>query len=654
MQIVSALKRKFSIFYAAYRSLWQVRILVWTGAALVILISILSIVVYPTKTEFAFAKQQCVQGIIVLPALQKNGNSTVQTIGYKDQIKIAGYPLVARSVCFEFNAAPSENKRIIANQNLFGLSLISKKIMFTMGSYPKLTTTKLPATISTAKPLTFELTRPDNFFTYTLVAGQSQANCSAAGRGITCDIKNLQLEHSKKYEFSLEQSFNNAPVSTVANMEAITANPVILTSNTIANDATVFDKPLQITIDADRNIQAIDGATLTSKLGTTELKQVAITSKIEGSKVIITWAEPLQRLANYELTITGASAADGGALIAPFKTIFKTSGGPRVVNTNIRDRAVPLGQQITVTLDQAMLPGQNLNTLFGIKAGSTVVPSVVTLSGRTVTITPSSSLSSCMAFQVWAADGALNTAGVSGGSAWTFNSRSTCATSFSIGTSVQGRSIVGYRFGNGPNIILFNGNLHGNETNSQRLLSAWMNEIEGNPGRIPADKTIVVIPSSNPDGAAANSRTNAHNVDLNRNFPANNWKSTVKMPSGETLDTGGGVSPLSEPESSALASYITNIGPRFVMSYHSRGNVVVANDAGNSWALTRTYSSLSGYGAQNGSTIGNFFDYDTTGALEDWLADKKGISATLVELSTRENDEFSRNKNAMWQVVADF
>jgi hypothetical protein len=126
------------------------------------------------------------------------------------------------------------------------------------------------------------------------------------------------------------------------------------------------------------------------------------------------------------------------------------------------------------------------------------------------------------------------------------------------------------------------------------------------------------------------------------------------MPSGETLDSGGGVSPLSEPESSALASYISILGPRFVMSYHSRGNVVVANDAGNSWALTRMYSIKSGYGAQNGSTIGNFFDYDTTGALEDWLADKKGIPAILVELSTRENDEFSRNKNAMWQVVADY
>ncbi len=90
------------------------------------------------------------------------------------------------------------------------------------------------------------------------------------------------------------------------------------------------------------------------------------------------------------------------------------------------------------------------------------------------------------------------------------------------------------------------------------------------------------------------------------------------------------------------------------MSYHSQGNVVVANDAGNSWNLTKAYSAKSGYGPENGSTIGNFFDYDTTGAMEDWLADKKGIAAILVELATRSSDEFSRNKNAMWQMVTDF
>jgi predicted deacylase len=654
MKIINALQRNARIFRAAYQGLWQVKLLVWFAVILAASLVFFSVITEPGKAEFSFAKQQCVQTVVLLPRFQKNSNNTEAEITYENPIIIAGLPIIARKACFTFSSAPIQNKRLILSQNLFGVGIFTKKVIFSVGAYPKLTTTTLPATISTNKPLAFVLTRPDSFFSYSLKTGTHETACNADGKKVACDIKSLKLEHSKSYEFLLEQSFNDARVSVVANMQTVTANPVVLTADSLANNATVFDKPSELTIAADRDLQLVDGVTLTSKPGTGEPKQIVITTKTTGNKITITWTDPLPRLADYELTITNASSADGGALIEPFKTNFKTSGGPKVVGASIRDRAVPIGQRIVLTLDQTMQTGQNLNALFGIKVGNTVVPSLVTLSGRTVSILPSTPLDGCVAFQVWAADGALNTAGVSGGSAWAFNSRVTCATSFSIGASVQGRAIIGYRFGSGPNVILFNGNLHGNEINSQRLLSAWMDEIEGTPGRIPAGKSIVVIPSSNPDGAAANTRTNAHNVDLNRNFPANNWKSSVKMPSGETLDTGGGVSALSEPESSALATYIGSLAPRFVVSYHSKGNVVVANDAGNAWNLTQTYSSKSGYGAQNGSTIGNFFDYDTTGALEDWLADKKGIPAILVELSTRENDEFNRNKNAMWQVIADY
>lgn len=651
--MVTALKRSFSIFRAAYSELWQVRVLVWCAVVIAISASLATIILQPTKTEFLFAKEQCIGGVFVLPGLQKNASKDA-VVSYSNHTRLAGHSLISRKACYTFSSAPTENKQLVITQRLFNVGLLSKNAVFRVGTYPKLATTELPATISTDKPLDFKLTRPDTFFKYTLKTGVSQTDCDVAKIELSCDVKTLKLEHSKSYEFLIVQSFNNSPVHTVANMQAVTANPIVLSADSITNGATVFDKPSQLTIKADRELQTIAGIKMTYKTAANELKEVVVNSKIVGAQITLSWLEPLPRLADYELTISSASTADGGALVEPFKTSFKTSGGPKSIGTNIRDRAVPIGQKIIVTLDQTMQPGQNLTSLYGIKVAGTTVPSLVTLSGKTVTIMPTVALNSCVAFQVWAADGALNSYGVSGGSAWAFNSRVTCATSFTIGTSVNGRAIVGYRFGTGSSIILFNGNLHGNETNTQRLLSAWMNEIEGNPGKIPLDKSIVVIPSSNPDGAAANSRTNAHNVDLNRNFPANNWKSSVKMPSGETLETGGGVTALSEPESTALANYINSATPRLVMSYHSRGNVVVANDAGSSWPLTRTYSSLSGYGAENGSTIGNFFDYDTTGALEDWLADKKGIPAILVELSTRENDEFSRNKSAMWQVVVDF
>lgn len=654
MKITNALQRFFNVFGAAYQSLWHVRALSWVAILLIGLIGFFAIMLHSEKINFAFEKQQCLQGLVLLPGAQKNTNSMVRVSSYGKLVTIAGHAIIARSTCYEFKNAPKEKSSINVSQALFGLGVLSKNGQFNVSEYPKPLTAKLPATISITAPLVFELTRADRFFTYTLQTGQTQANCTAKGNTMACDVAPLHLEHSKSYEFSLVQSFNNVPIHVMQNIKAVTANSVVLTSGSVASYSTVYDKPSQMTIVADRDLQSADGVMLTAKTGSESPKNIAVTSKITGNTITVSWSDPLPRTTDFELTVGAANTPDGGTLEAPFKTIFKTSGGPKVVATNIRDRAVPLGQRIVLTLDQAMQPGQNLNALFGIKVGTVGIPATITISGKTVTITPQSAFGACVGFQVWEADGALSNFGVGGGSAWTFNSRSTCAVSFSIGTSVKGRSIVAYKFGTGSSTVLFTGNLHGNESNTKRLLDIWMDEIEGNPGKIPAGKSIVVIPLSNPDGYAANTRTNANTIDLNRNFPANNWKSSVKMPSGETLATGGGVTSLSEPESKALANYVGSLGPRLVMSYHSMGDVVVANDAGNSWSLTRTYSSKSGYGAENGSTIGNFFDYDTTGAFEDWLYDKKGIAAILVELATRTSDEFYRNKNAMWQVVADF
>ena len=85
------------------------------------------------------------------------------------------------------------------------------------------------------------------------------------------------------------------------------------------------------------------------------------------------------------------------------------------------------------------------------------------------------------------------------------------------------------------------------------------------------------------------------------------------------------------------------------MSYHSQGGVAVANDAGQSWNLTKAYAAKSGYGPENGSTIGNFL---TTTLLVRWRIgwQIKEHSCNISRALQREgSDEFSRNKNAMWQ-----
>src|SRR4030095_16676652 len=189
--------------------------------------------------------------------------------------------------------------------------------------------------------------------------------------------------------------------------------------------------------------------------------------------------------------------------------------------------------------------------------------------GATVTIRPVSALPRCTGFTVRVLDGLQNSFGIAGGSAWQFGSRTICQSVFSIGTSVRGRSITAYSFGSGPSKIILVGTTHAHEPSAITLMNRWVDYLEGNAHRIPANRTIIVIPNLNPDGYAAGSRTNARSVDLNRNFPANNWKAGVTMPDKSFNPTGGGTAPLSEPESSAIASYVLNQSPRLVLTYHA-------------------------------------------------------------------------------------
>jgi protein MpaA len=83
-----------------------------------------------------------------------------------------------------------------------------------------------------------------------------------------------------------------------------------------------------------------------------------------------------------------------------------------------------------------------------------------------------------------------------------------------------------------------------------------------------------VVLAVNPDGCQLGLRANARGVDLNRNFPAANWKE------GETVYRWNsaaeqrdvvlltGEKPGSEPETQALCQLIHQIHPAWVVSFH--------------------------------------------------------------------------------------
>ncbi|AHG18215.1 murein peptide amidase A [Chania multitudinisentens RB-25] len=120
----------------------------------------------------------------------------------------------------------------------------------------------------------------------------------------------------------------------------------------------------------------------------------------------------------------------------------------------------------------------------------------------------------------------------------------------------------------GPETGLVIAGTHGDENAAIVTLSCALRSI------IPTQLRHHVILAVNPDGCQLGLRSNANGVDLNRNFPAANWRSgdTVyrwnsAAPARDVLLSTGG-RPGSEPETQALCYLIHRLKPRWVVSFH--------------------------------------------------------------------------------------
>lgn len=137
-----------------------------------------------------------------------------------------------------------------------------------------------------------------------------------------------------------------------------------------------------------------------------------------------------------------------------------------------------------------------------------------------------------------------------------------------IGQSVRKRSIVLETFGRGPRRVLLMGGLHGNEHGAP-VAKAFARYVRAHPSVVPSGTQLAIVAVANPDGYARRRRANAHNVDLNRNFPTRNWR-RGRSASGASW----GARPGSEPETKALAALLDEGGFVRVVSLHSRGGIL--------------------------------------------------------------------------------
>lgn len=108
--------------------------------------------------------------------------------------------------------------------------------------------------------------------------------------------------------------------------------------------------------------------------------------------------------------------------------------------------------------------------------------------------------------------------------------------------------------------ILVIGVFHGDEPQGKFLIEQYLKENN--------DTRLLFIPCLNPDGMAQNTRTNANGVDLNRNFPTQNWELT------ERNEFFGGESAGSEIETGFITEIIEIYNPELILTLHAPFKVV--------------------------------------------------------------------------------
>jgi len=238
-----------------------------------------------------------------------------------------------------------------------------------------------------------------------------------------------------------------------------------------------------------------------------------------------------------------------------------------------------------------------------------------------------------------------------------------------VGTSVEGRIIESYTYGDGDEHLLFVGGMHGGyEWNSVLLAYEFIDYLSENIQSIPATVTISIIPSLNPDGVydvlkkegrfsladvpddegeIGNGRFNANAVDLNRNFDCK-WQSEATW-RGNTVSAGENA--FSEPEAQALRDFVLTKKPTAVVFWHSQASAVYASECHDgvlpeTLSLMDTYADASGY-----APVASFDAYPVTGDAEGWLA-SIGIPAITVELSSHEEIEWNKNRRGLEAVLS--
>ncbi len=231
-----------------------------------------------------------------------------------------------------------------------------------------------------------------------------------------------------------------------------------------------------------------------------------------------------------------------------------------------------------------------------------------------------------------------------------------------IGKSLVGREIPLVTVGQGKKSVLFVGTHHGMEWITTALLLDFLRDVGKEVARggdlsvVLENRALCVVPMLNPDGVElqingkdelnpltdrlnamsggdfSRWQANGRGVDLNHNYDAGffeykDYEREHGISAGATLFSGE--HPESEPETSALCSFIRARGIDLLIALHTQGEEIyydyngIVPDGGK--VIAKRLSALTGYSLSEPTGSAAY------GGLKDWFIKEYGLPAFTVE-----------------------
>lgn len=610
---------------------------------LLILATQISVAKFPS--EIKPTEEFCIEGHFFLPRRIDVGSSvTLETRVEDIKTIFNNLDIYAKRICIIPTVLLSEKETYdfnIAYTNKINFDVFKKQIEITTEGYPEVTEKNFNDNINPNQTIQFEIDYTSDLLEYSIVSVEASAPCIKDSLVINCDITSFNMQPGSDYELILVAKHNENTVEEVTKANINILTPVEIVSSSISSKEVIqsisipnIEIVLNKEINPDYQILIKDA----------DKVSIENESSLVGMNLNISPKENFKQNTRYFLKISGLSGIDGSNMPNEYILEFAIGDGPKVEKTNLIN-GFDVGNNVVITLSQEIKSKQDIKSFIKFDPSAEYSYSI---SKNQITINPKTSLSSCKNYKITINKGITSNNELISSEDYSKQFKTTCKRIVNIGTSVQGRAIYASYFGAGPEKIVFFGSMHGSEANTKVTMDKLINELENKSNNIPTNKTIIAVPTFNPDGVANKTRFNANGVDLNRNFPSSTWTQETFFLNNSSPN-GGGLAPLSEPESVAIKNLITKESPYLAISYHSAAGYVIPTNTTKAIELGKIYTKLSNYKYIAPGTK-DAFSYSIIGTFELW-AEENGYNAIVIELSSASADQFSKNVSAMWEMI---